>query len=93
MPDEFWAYGTWRYDGDESRLTVAAKGVAFITMHFTREQGEQYLIDGTVAYDETALSCDTFPMELNRICDSNTCALSEIVPGNYQVLRLSVTIN
>lgn len=81
LPDEFWAYGTWRYDGDENVLTVAATGTAFITMHFTRQQDEQYLIDGTVTYDESSLSCDVFALGEKPTCTTDTCALSEIIPG------------
>lgn len=81
MPDEFWAYGTWRYDGDETKLTVAAKGTAFITMHFTRQQGEQYLIEGDVTYDSTSLSCDVFYLTNQPVCGVDTCTLSEVVPG------------
>lgn len=81
MPDEFWAYGTWRYDGDENKLTIAPKGTAFITMHFTRQQGEQYLIEGDVTYDSASLSCDVFSFTHQPLCDVDTCTLSEIVPG------------
>lgn len=80
MPDEFWAYGTWRYDGDNKVLSMAANGTAFITMHFTREQDEQYLIDGTVTYDADSLSCEVFALSTDVLCTS-TCQLSETVPG------------
>ena len=50
-------------------------------MHFTRQQGEQYLIDGTVTYDAESLSCDVFYLSEDLpICDE-TCALAETIPG------------
>ncbi len=81
MPDEFWAYGTWRYDGDEDVLNVAANGVAIISMHFTREQGDQYLIEGTLTYDADTLSCDVFSKGHLPTCTTDTCSLSETIPG------------
>ncbi len=77
LPDEFWAYGAWRYDGEENVLTVAADGTALISMHFTRQQDEQYLIDGTLTYDESSLSCEINPLSE----DDFTCALAEVIPG------------
>ncbi len=60
MPDEFWAYGTWRFDADESVYTAAPKGVAMLTMHFTAQTADQYLIEGTLDYDTSTLSCTAF---------------------------------
>ncbi|MEK7458844.1 MAG: hypothetical protein AAB663_00380, partial [Patescibacteria group bacterium] len=55
LPDEFWAYGTWRFDADESVYTAAPKGVAMLTMHFTAQTADQYLIEGTLDYDTLTL--------------------------------------
>ena len=60
LPDEFWAYGTWRFDADESVYTAAPKGVAMLTMHFTAQTADQYLIEGTLDYDTLTLSCTAF---------------------------------
>jgi hypothetical protein len=81
LPDEFWAHGTWRYDADEMVYTVANRGTAIIDLHFTRQQGEQYLIDGTLTYDETTLGCDVFFLGHKPICTEDTCEFVDLVPG------------
>ncbi|MEK7665585.1 MAG: hypothetical protein AAB337_01750 [Patescibacteria group bacterium] len=71
MPDEFYARGSWRFDGDESVINFGVKGVAIIDMHFTRQTADQYLIDGTVTYKDETLGCDIFPRF--TLCPKNTC--------------------
>lgn len=69
LPSEFWAYGTWRFDEGQSTYTVAPKGVAFVTLHFSAQTADQYLVDGKVTYDDTSFSCTTHPEKYpNVLC-------------------------
>lgn len=83
MPDEFWAYGSWRFEGDPAAYTSAvSKGVAFISMHFVRQQGEQYEITGTVTYDEASMECLYIgPAKSN--CPINTCEFVKTVDAEF----------
>lgn len=79
LPDEFWAYGSWRFDGDESKINFGVEGVAMVTMHFTRETGNQYLVDGNVTYSDDTLSCAIYPRK--TLCPVNTCAVVSTTVG------------
>ncbi len=80
MPDEFWGYGSWRFDALESRLHDGASGVALIKLKFTRMNGDQYEIFGDVTYVEDEMRCDE-DAAAGRICPKNTCVYESADPG------------
>ena len=80
MPDEFWGYGSWRFDSLEELLHDGASGVAIIKLKFTRMQGDQYEIFGDVTYVEDTMRCDE-AQPAGRICSLNTCDYVSADPG------------
>lgn len=80
MPDEFWGYGSWRFDSLEERLNDGASGVAIIKLKFTRMQGDQYEIFGDVTYREDTMRCDNKSIP-NRICPTDRCDYVSADPG------------
>lgn len=80
MPDEFWGYGSWRFDSVESKLHDGASGVAMIKLKFTRMNDNQYEIFGDVTYVEDEMRCDEAQPE-SRICPKNTCVYESADPG------------
>jgi hypothetical protein len=79
MPDTFFAHGSWRVDGDESKINFGVQAIAFIDVQFVRQQGDQYLIEGQVTYAEDTLSCTVSTHPTN--CPVNTCAVVSTTPG------------
>lgn len=80
MPDEFWGYGSWRFDSLEERLHDGASGTAIIKLKFTRMQGDQYEIFGDVTYVEDTMRCDNKDTP-SRICPTDTCEYVSSDPG------------
>ena len=79
MPDTFYAHGTWRFDGDEYKINFGVHGVAMLDWQFTRQMGDQYLVEGTVSYDQSTLGCAIAPRP--SLCTKNTCSVSGTTVG------------
>ncbi|EKD78782.1 MAG: hypothetical protein ACD_41C00266G0001 [uncultured bacterium] len=80
MPDEFWGYGSWRFDVQEQKLHDGTSGVAMIKVKFTRINGDQYEIFGDVTYVDDTMRCDE-AQPTSRICPKNTCTFESADPG------------
>lgn len=81
MPDVFYAHGSWRFDGTDSIYTASPSGAAAIDLTFTREQGDQYLVEGDVTYDDDTFSC-RLDLGADTLCrGASFCEVRSTTPG------------
>lgn len=80
MPDEFWGVMSWRYEPREGTAYGIA-GSALVTVKFTRTDGNNYSVTGTVQEFET--SCEMYNY-LPEPCIQKSCEVASVEAGTVQ---------